>query len=378
MRIGIITGEYPPQKGGIASYLWQLVPQLQQLGHQVFLLTHSTCQDNRANVNLENTVRRWDLSTWRRVNKWASDNRLDVVNLHYQTAIYGMSASVHFLPYLLKVCPLVTTFHDLLPPYLFPKAGKIRDWVVRHLAAKSNATIVSNHQDAARLAHLPHLYTVPIASDILRVPQDIAQREATRATLNAAPHEFLVGHFGFLYPNRGVEYLLKAVHKLQIEGIPVKLAMLGGRDSGPTNKAYVETLDALVQELNLSDSVHWTDYQNNETISKTLQACDVIALPFLDGASYRRTSLVAALQNHCAVVSTSLPPDEPTLQHRRQLSLVPPADSQALADELRYLYQHPELRTRYQNACVELADYFSWQHVASRTAQVFTETMHHA
>ena len=46
------------------------------------------------------------------------------MNIQYQTAAYGMSPFIHFLPDALRPIPVVTTFHDLRFPYLFPKAGR--------------------------------------------------------------------------------------------------------------------------------------------------------------------------------------------------------------------------------------------------------------
>lgn len=373
MRIGIITGEYPPQKGGIASYLWHLMPHLVQAGHDVFLLTSTACQDNRHYVRLDNKVTRWHRKTWQDVQKWATEHQLDVVNLHYQTAIYNMSASVHFLPRWLDYCPLVTTFHDLLPPYLFPKAGQIRHWVVRELARTSQAVIVSNHQDAAQLEHLQYVHTIPIASDILPIEQTPQQIQHQRSLVNVPKEDFLIGHFGFLYPNRGVEYLLHALHALKEKQIPVRLLMLGGRDSGPTNQAYVAQLDRLISTLGLENIVQWTGYQDNATISQTLQACDLIALPFLDGASYRRTSLIAAIQNACPIISTTIAPESPTLKHRVNMSLVPPANILALTNELAYLYDNAEQRRKYRQACKDMRPMFAWDAITHDILRVFEE-----
>ena len=42
-----------------------------------------------------------------------------------------------------------TTFHDLRPPYLFPKAGPLRDYVTHRLARASDAVIGTNGSDVA-------------------------------------------------------------------------------------------------------------------------------------------------------------------------------------------------------------------------------------
>src|SRR5690606_6298896 len=100
------------------------------------------------------------------------DNRLDMVNLHFQTAAYQMSPFIHWLPDMVQT-PVVTTFHDLRFPYLLPKAGPLRDWIVMRLARASEGIVSTNHEDFERLKHLPRAALIPIGSSVRGdLPQD--------------------------------------------------------------------------------------------------------------------------------------------------------------------------------------------------------------
>ncbi|HEU0053355.1 MAG TPA: glycosyltransferase, partial [Longimicrobium sp.] len=73
--------------------------------------------------------------------------------------------------------------------------------------------------------------------------------------------------------------------------------LLGG--SGPEFAARLESIDP-----RLRGRIVAPGYQSPKEISLHLQACDVVAQPYPDGASARRTSLMAALANGVATVTT--------------------------------------------------------------------------
>src|SRR5436190_14529464 len=66
-----------------------------------------------------------------------------------------MHPAINFLPWRLRrrrhQPPVVVTAHDLLPPYLFPKAGPLRQWVTRRLLADADAVVVTNQDDFERV-----------------------------------------------------------------------------------------------------------------------------------------------------------------------------------------------------------------------------------
>ncbi|MEO1291023.1 MAG: glycosyltransferase [Chloroflexota bacterium] len=212
MRIGLITGEYPPLEGGVGHYTALLAENLVVQGHPTFIFSnHHAEQHNDIPVN--NTISKWNYRTNQLIKQWTSEKDLDVVNLQFQTAAYDMSAWIHFMPHMVNV-PYVTTFHDLRFPYLFPKAGKLRNWIVMHLAKASDEVIATNHEDYAQLAHLKATM-IPIGSNIKRVKN--FDCDATRQQLNFSSDDFVLAYFGFMNHSKGVDTLLYAmIHKAKI------------------------------------------------------------------------------------------------------------------------------------------------------------------
>ena len=78
-------------------------------------------------------------------------------------------------------------------------------------------------------------------------------------------------------------------------------------------------------------------------VSIDLQACDLVLQPFPDGATTRRTSLMAALANGRAVLTTDGALTEPVWRSSRAVALAPAGDADAFSDRaLRLLDDHRE------------------------------------
>lgn len=371
MRIGLVTGEYPPMEGGVGAHCRELARELSDEGHTVFVYSNSRAAEPDPRIELAHTRAGWGLRTLRAIDRWAKDHRLDVVNLHFQTAAFQMSPFIHWLPEAVTA-PLVTTFHDLRFPYLFPKAGPLRDWIVMRLARASQGVISTNHEDFEQLNHLPHAALIPIGSSVRgELPLDF-DRMAARSRYGARVDDFVVAHFGFINHTKGVEILLDAAHILNGSGIPVKIWLIGGRtgSSDPTNAAYADGIERKAAELGLAERITWTGFLDDADAAAAFAACDVVALLFTDGASYRRSSLIAAIRHSCTIVTTAPAVDIPAFQDGVNLRLVPPQDAQATAAVLRQLTDDTQ-RKRLKAGVRELANEFAWAGIARANAAFF-------
>ena len=294
MRIGLISGEYPPLQGGVGAYTRILGLALADAGHTVSVLAGPGALENDPRLTLDR-VDGWGYGCWNAVATWARYRRLDVMDLQYQTAAYGMSAWIHFLPALARVAPWVVTFHDLRFPYLFPKAGPVRPWIVNRLARSADGVIATNPEDYAALRQLPHAALVPIGSNI--PPSDENQDHATvRARYGIGPDEPLIVNFGLINRSKGLDELVEAVAALHSRDLAARALLVGSSGSSdPTNQAYEAELRARITAAGLNQAVVITGYLGEADVYTLLKAADVVALPFRDGASMRRGSLMAAL-----------------------------------------------------------------------------------
>ncbi len=379
MRIGLITGEYPPMQGGIGAFTQELGRALVESGHSVYVLTDKRVPNCEAQgIHVQGAVRSWNRSSLSQIQQWAKNHQLDVVNIQYEAAAFRMSQLIHFLPRWLGGIPAVTTFHDLLVPYLFPKAGPLRFQAILTLARSSAGVITTNREDERRLIAaqgIQRLRTIPIGSNVAPdLPPDY-DRRAWRGNLGIPTDAALVGYFGFMNASKGVDKLLIAVNTLVQDALDVHILLIGGRtgSSDPTNVRYADEIDSLIGRYNLTSRVHWTGFVDELQVSAYLTACDVIALPFQDGVSLRRGSFMAAIAHGCAIVTTTPQGDLPEVQNRVHALLVPPDDPQALALALRELIARPDLRATLAQNARRLAAEFTWDRIAARTAAFFAE-----
>jgi glycosyltransferase involved in cell wall biosynthesis len=383
MRILLITGEFPPMQGGVGDYTREMARAFTAQGHEVFVLTSVSLADAYRDGDPEPwhvlpVARNWGWGCWRQVLGFVGKVRPDVVNVQYQAAAYNMrSPAINFLPWRLRrasgMPPIVVTYHDLKPPYLFPKAGPLRDWVVRRMARYSDAVIVTNAEDLA-VAHqwpfsrsaLPSVSLIPIGSNIPVAPPLTFEPAAWRAEWGYSSADFVWAYFGFLNESKGGECLFRALARAPADH---HLLMIGDRvgSSDPTNQAYAAYVERLMSELGMTERVQWTGYLPTEQVSAALLSADIVVLPYRDGISFRRGSLHAALAHGCAVVSTT--PRVPLVEliEQENIALVPPADPEAVCQAALRLQRCPDLRRQIGDGARDLAQQFTWERIAQRT-----------
>jgi glycosyltransferase involved in cell wall biosynthesis len=123
--------------------------------------------------------------------------------------------------------------------------------------------------------------------------------------------------------------------------------------------------------LNLKGAVITTGYVDSIAVSCALFACDVMALPYTDGASLRRGSLLAAIAHGRAIVTTTpLYPIDGLTQDQSAV-FVPPNDPLALANAIRQVLNDAALRRRLEHGAREAAKLFTWDQIAMRTVEVY-------
>ena len=375
MRIGMLTGEYPPMQGGVGDFTRELGRALADQGHTVHVLTRVGCGPGEAGVTVHPVANDWGWRAARRAVALARRLDLDVLNLQYQAAAYDLHPAVHFLPWQARELPIVVTFHDLKTPYLFPKAGPLRSWVVTHLARRAAAAIVTNRADELELTarRVGRVERIPIGSNIAPALPPGYDRTAWRVRLGIPPDAFLVGFFGFFNARKGVETLIRALRILSPSKGAVHLLFIGGTvgSSDATNRAYADRMRALIAELGLDARVHYTGYVTPQEVSAAFAALDLCVLPYADGVSFHHGTLMAALAHGQPIISTTPQVALPELAHGENVWLVPPEDPDVLAAAIAALAADPARRQRLARGAAELAQAFTWERIAARTAALF-------
>jgi glycosyltransferase involved in cell wall biosynthesis len=224
---------------------------------------------------------------------------------------------------------------------------------------------------------------IPIGSNIAVAPPQPYDRAAWRASLGIGADETLLAFFGLISLSKGLDTLLDALARLPAR---FRLVIIGGSAMAPADRAYADTIHQQIARLDLEQRVTITGHCIEADVSAHLLAADMAVLPFADGASFRRGSLLAALAHGLAVVTTLPTTDDRAssasthrlssivhhpLSNGENALLVPPGDAPALAAAIERLANDTRLRTQLAAGGRVLAAQFGWDTIAAQHEQLY-------
>ena len=387
MKIGLVTGEYPPMEGGVGAFTQELAKALDVLGHEVFIISSRDARprdreykarelNQPIDIGYAKLIargRRWAWNDMHMVADIALREDLDIVNIQYQPAAYNMYIpAMNFGPWRMKgLVKTVVTFHDLRVPFLFPKAGPLRKWVVKFMARQADGVIVTNRADEGVVRdawRVESVQQIPIGSNITvhDVSAEIVRQ--TRTSLGLSQNDVLLGYFGFLNESKGADTLIDALAQLPDNH---HLVFIGGQTgaSDPANNAtFLDSIRARISDHGLANRVHWTGFVDDAQVSAYLKSADLITLPYKDGVSLRRGTLMATLAHGCPLITTH---GDPELKHQENCWLVGVENSAELAQAIRSLTNNPSLRTQIAANAQTLAQSFTWDKIAAQTLDFY-------
>ncbi|MDQ4078269.1 MAG: glycosyltransferase [Chloroflexota bacterium] len=367
-------------RGSVGDHTARLATKVAEQGHEVGVLTSIRARDgeDREGLRIWPLMEHWGLSAWPALFEVVRE--YEVLHLEYQAGAFGMGLAPQFLADGVRLLtggkPFVTTFHDLLVPYLFPKAGRFREWSVRHLARASDAVVVTNAEDAAIVREwgVHRLRQIPIASPLPLELSTDWDRDAWRARWQVGPEQKLIVHFGFINRAKGVEALLRAYDGLLRAGQPYRLLMAGDPlgASDPSNRHYLAEVEALAEELNLHEPwLKWTGDLSEEELIQAILAADLIVLPYRDGASLRRSTLIMSLSLGRPVITTQPTTPIPFLKDGENIAFVRPDDPSDLARRIALLLRYEPTLRRLERGAHELRRYFDWERIAQQYIDLY-------
>jgi glycosyltransferase involved in cell wall biosynthesis len=389
LKIGLVTGEFPPMKGGVGAFTRELAMALHEQEHQVHIITSRKASSEPTRRSLwqphepiqlsyavlHPRVNRWWWSAVSLIAELAIEAELDVVNLQYQASAYHMKLpAINLLPWRLRgVVPVIVTFHDLRVPYLFPKAGRLRPWVVNQLAKNSDGVIVTNYEDLQRLRKTGldsgQIKEIPIGSNVRALPTTKEEVSGIRNNLALSDGDILLGYFGFINRTKGPDLLIDALELLDASYHVVFMGASTGSSDSINNETYLNKIKNQIVEADLDSRVHWTGFLSDEELSTFMQACDLMVMPYRDGVSYRRGTLMAILANGRPLITTIPKNPIPKLEHGKNVWLTPVDDVDKLRQAILVLSADEEKQKLMAEEAQLLAQHFNWDKIAFQTTE---------
>ncbi len=173
----------------------------------------------------------------------------------------------------------------------------------------------------------------------------------------------------------GTKELVATLDTLVQQGRDAHLLMIGGvvGASDATNAAYLEAVRQQIAARGLERRVIWTGYLSQEQVSAAFAAADLCVLPYRDGISFRRGSLMAALAHGLPIVSTYPQMPLAEIEHGGNVWLVEAGKALALAEAVARLADDAALRQRLSQGARALARRFDWDAIAAETLRLLRE-----
>jgi len=351
MSVLFISGEYPPAIGGVGDYTACLRSALSELGVASTVLSRQQ-------------VRRWDA----RALLWLLRNapRHGIVHIQYQPGAYDLLGDICLVPLLLRTTRprvrVVTTLHDTRVPFVFRGAGPLRWQAVKLLTRASHAVVAADERDLAAVGR--SRWQVPIGANVACAPPAGYDRVTFRQALGLPRDDLVVAYFGLLNASKGLDLLLDTFERVRAVRPRAKLLMLGGSvgASDPTDRATAAQVAGRLRQL----EVLQTGYLEPQALSAHLLAADVALLPYTDGASPRRGSLLACAAHGLPVVST-LPVSgavADAVQAER-------ADAQVLSEAVLRVSEDVALFERLRGGAAALSERCSWPVIAQQHLAIY-------
>lgn len=382
-RVCIITPRYPPDRCGVGDYTERLAQALVQEGIDVTVVTSHASGTRRSSgwhngTRVASVIDDWGWPALARLVTLIRHGRFSVVHVQYQNTMYNRAASIAALPAALRVfCPWVRTIvtvHDYGTPW--PRRLRVRllagpygkAWFALMLATAWRV-IVTNEHDLHHFTQLRMRYPIP-ASRYLTIPLASNLPAAELARPGEMVGELKVGYFGFVNAPKGVDVLIEAVRRARLKGCSLHLLLICAIDE---HDPYQARIGRALMDPALRDAVTVTGEREATEVAALLASCAMVALPFREGISLRRTTLVAALTLGCAVISTRAAVPPVVLRDGQEVLLVPPDDAAALAEALCRLAQDRALRASLGAAAAAAAAQFTWPRIAAQTAALYRD-----
>jgi glycosyltransferase involved in cell wall biosynthesis len=309
----LITGEYPPQPGGVSDYNAMLAEGLAKAGAEIHVWGPPA---NGRTPEFDGTTVHRIAGTWspadlarldEALSSFPSPRRLLVQYVPNAWGYKGLN--FRFCHWVVKRCEqgddIRLMVHEPFYPWRlwdkptrwFLAAG--HRWMMRTLLSASSQIYISipawekclrpyEPGNERAMTWLPIPSTIPVVSDSLRV--------AERRRQLAPDGQLILGSFG-TFGGKIRKLLTRTLPPLLINH-PERVGLLLGRGgesfASELRQAYPDLADRLIAPGGLSP----------ELVSINLQTCDALLQPYADGVSSRRTSVMAGMAHGLPIVTT--------------------------------------------------------------------------
>jgi glycosyltransferase involved in cell wall biosynthesis len=373
-----LIGDYLPRKCGIATFTFdvcQCVTGQYPKTECIVIPVNDTPEGYDYPEEVRFEIAEQDPKSYQRAAEFLNFSSVETICLQHEFGIFGGAAGGHVLTLLRNTeIPVVTNLHTVLDS---PSPEQRR--VMQELCRLSARLIVMTERGRQCLGEV---YKVP-EEKIDLIPHGIPDMPFVD------PHFFkdqfgvegkrVVLTFGLISPNKGIEYVIRALPEVTRVFPELVYVVLGAthpnlmREQG---ESYRLSLERLAADLDVDQHVvFYNRFVEIEELKEFIGASDIYITPYLNPAQAVSGTLAYAFGCGKAVISTPYWHAEELLSEGRGV-LVPFRDHQAIARELVTLLQDGVRRHAMRKRAYLMGREMIWSHVAHLYVESFQQARH--
>jgi len=387
----MVSSDYLPNIGGLAAHVYFLSRALSRLGHDVFVVNpvagssmgveevdgadvptfriyFSEPDGKAAHIGWRS------LAIVRGLNQiFETTGRPDILHQHdHRFSTFAMQWASRNIPW-------IWTNHTSSFLRDFDR-GLLRRWLIKSAYRGVYGLIAVSdelHEKSdAFWGDSTDIKYIPNGVDITKFSPD---QEVDRARFGLLDGEFVILCPRRMAPKNGVIYMVKAALRLveRYSDVNWRFVFLGGDPTGdPQKQAYAEEVKATASKNSLQGHVSLLGDLPLEDMPLINACADVIVMPSLMEAV--SLSALEGMATQKPVVATNVGGLPQIIHHEETGLLIPPRDSEALADSIYRLYCDKELRNETARAARELVvEQYSWEAIARKTLTFYQNILSH-
>jgi glycosyltransferase involved in cell wall biosynthesis len=368
----ILTPEYPPAAGGVAGYVGGLARGLARRGASVDVWSPAPAGwDTLDGVRVHELPHGFDASARRTIERSLLELEDPILLVQYVPLALGRARFARWL----TGCPaeLWVMFHELGYPIVLRQSLRHRvlgigtHLLARHLLVHADRVLIPIPAWETFLGWMGRTRQapiwLPIPGDIPSEPPKAARADVLRSH-GLDPGRRVVGLFS-AFGSQMAALQRSVLAKLLTDDASLQILLIGRDGAG-----FREGL--LADRAGDAERVRATGLLEPSGVADAIRAADVLVMPFAEGVSTRRTSVMAAISLESAVVTTEGWATESVWSRERCVVLCP-TDADAISREvLRVLRDDGERRRLGERARKVYESRFTMDHVLDRVQGLAT------
>lgn len=391
-RVVVLSGSFPPMPCGVGDSAWELARQLAGMDVDIEAITDKQAlpcdrEDDDFGRDscpfpVHNVIPNWGLMGIKKIVRSIEKLDPNILHIHYPTIAYGKGLAMPFLSMLIharrKKIKIVVTLHEFKLSHTLRRQASFMlsesaDAIVMPCPLEIEA-LIRRHKSFEEKNH----YAIPVgpvgpSPDPIPDEMKLQLRQTVRDSWGVGEDDVVLLHYGTPTKSKGLEVLFKALKRLKDEGETPRLMIAG--DFRPKEDEFHELLQKQTIGLGVAKQVTWLGRRKIDELPGIFLAADIGVFPFLDGWSFRRSSMTGVLAWDVPIITTWPDGEIHEIEDQDKVRFVEANNPKALATSLISLLANPKAFEVFRKAKNPLMEHFRWGNIAEKYIKVYRDVL---